>query len=449
MWSDPIPLGETINSEGEEGTPCLNKDYTVMYYAGCKQSKNKNLGCNIYTSKRSGEGWGASQPLDLGFTDSVVVAHPAISPDELTLYFVSDMPGGQGETDIWKVTREDVNAKWGSPVNLGSEINTTGSEKFPYVHHDGTLYFSSNGLPGLGGLDIFRAKQAPDGHWKVENMRYPINSQADDFGITFQSDKEEGYFSSTRGRKDDDIYLFVLPPLRFEIMLYVKDEKKQDNLSESSIKVVSSDGITADYPVNQEGIAKIQLKPNTDYVFIASSKGHLNGKKRLSTKGLNKNQTFSENLLLASIDKPIELPNIFYDFGSWQLRPESMTAMDVLVETLNDNPNITIELSSNTDNRGSDKANTELSQKRAQSVVNYLIEKGIAADRLTAKGYGESKPRTVDEAMNKQYAFLPVGTVLNEAFINSLEKIEEQEIAHQLNRRTEFKVLRTDYIPKK
>jgi peptidoglycan-associated lipoprotein len=445
-WSDPVALGEEINSEAEVGSPNMNKTFTVLYYGVCKRAKNKKDICQIYSSKISGESFSKAEPLAV-VPDSVVASHPAISPDELTLYFVSDMPGGIGGKDIWMVNRVGIEEDWGTPENLGSEINTPSDEMFPYVHADGTLYFSSNGLPGMGGLDIFKAKKKADGHWNVENMRYPINSSSDDFGIVFKNEEEKGFFSSTRN-KNDDIYSFVLPPLKFNIEGIVKDEKTDQTLSEAKIKIIGSDGITTEISSLQDGSFKYMLKPNTDYVFIASRQGYLNGKKRETTKGESKSKDFKTTITLTSIAKPIELPNIFYDFAKWDLRPESMIALDKLVETLNDNPNIVIELGSHTDSRGNDVANMELSQKRAQSVVDYLIEKGIASDRLVAKGYGKSKPKEVDSKLNEQYTFLPVGTALTEQFINKLTA-DQQEFAHQINRRTEFRVLRTDYIPKK
>ena len=196
-----------------------------------------------------------------------------------------------------------------------------------------------------------------------------------------------------------------------------------------------------------EGTFKFMLKPGTDYVFIASQPGYLNGKERESTKGLDQSKEFQVTIYLASTEQVIELPNIFYDFAKWDLRPESMVSLDNLVETLNDNPNITIELMSHTDSRGTPADNLELSQKRAQSVVDYLILKGIASDRLQAKGYGESQPKVVDDKVKSQNSFLDLEVVLTENFINQLDGPELQEKAHQVNRRTEFRVLSTDYIP--
>jgi peptidoglycan-associated lipoprotein len=448
-WSEPVPLPEGINTEFDEGVPCLSKDYKTLYFTRCKSSKNKAFGCQIYSAELQGDQWGKDKIIELA-ADSIVIAHPAISTDELTLYFVSDMAGGQGGKDIWKVTRSNKGDDWSNLENLGPQINTAGDEVFPYVHADGTLYFSSNGLIGMGGLDIFKATQNDKGVWKVENMEYPVNSSADDYGITFMDEQEKGFLSSSRTtRGDDDIYIFSLPPLKFNVVGVVRDEKTNLPLTEATIKSISSDGITLDAKSDKTGVFRFILKANTDYVFIASKEGYLNGKERETTKGLDRSRDFKTQILLTSIEKPIELPNIFYDFAKWDLRPESMVALDKLVETLNDNPNITIELMSHTDSRGSNEDNMSLSQKRAQSVVDYLIEKGIAEDRLTAKGYGESAPKTIDNKLTQQYTFLKEGTVLDEAFINTLTDSDLQEIAHQVNRRTEFKVLRTDYKPRK
>ena len=448
-WSEPIPLSENINTEFEEGTPALSKDYNTMYFTRCKKAKNQSFGCQLYYVERDGDTWGKDKMIEIS-GDTVVIAHPAISSDDMTLYFVSDMTGGFGGKDIWKVTRANKGDEWSKPENLGADINTPGDEVFPFIHSDGTLYFSSNGHAGIGGLDIYKAKQNTNGSWKVENMETPINSNADDFGIVFQSDVEKGYFSSSRtARGDDDIFTFNLPPLKFNLLGVVKDEKTDQPIAEASVKSVSSDGLTVDIKADKNGAFRMIMKASTDYVLIGSKEGYLNGKERETTKGLDKSKDFRTTIYLASIAKPIELPNIFYDFAKADLRPESMVALDGLVETLNDNPNITIELGAHTDSRGSDADNISLSQRRAQSVVDYLIQKGIATDRLTAKGYGESAPKTVDAKLVQQYPFLKDGAILTEDYILKLPDSDLQEIAHQVNRRTEFRVLRTDYQAKK
>ncbi|HEX3008947.1 MAG TPA: OmpA family protein [Bacteroidales bacterium] len=448
-WSEPIPLGENINTEFEEGTPALSKDFNTFYFTRCMKGKSQNFGCQIYYSERDGDEWGKAKLIEVS-NDTIVIAHPAISPDDQTLYFVSDMAGGFGGKDIWKVTRANKGDEWGKPENLGADINTSGDEVFPFVHSDGTFYFSSNGHIGLGGLDIFKAKQNANGSWKVENMETPINSNADDFGIVFQSDVEKGYFSSSRSPKgDDDIYTFNLPPLKFNLLGVVRDEKTDQPIPEAAVKSVSSDGLTVDITTDKNGAFKMIMKAATDYVLIGSKEGYLNGKERETTKGLDKSKDFRSVIYLSSIAKPIELPNIYYDYGKAELRPESMVALDGLVETLNDNPNVTIELGAHTDSRGSNEDNISLSQRRAQSVVNYLIQKGIATDRLVAKGYGESEPKTVDAKLVNQYPFLKDGAVLTEDYIIKLPDSDLQEIAHQINRRTEFRVLSTNYQSKK
>lgn len=445
-WSVPVPV-ESLNSEFEDGTPSVSSDFTTLYYTRCKKGKNQQLGCQIMSTTSDGREWSEPKVELETLSDSVTSAHPAISPDGNTLYFVSDMPGGLGEKDIWKVSREQ-GGSWSDPVNLGEEINTPGNELYPYVHSDGTLYFSSDSRVGLGGLDIYKATKDETGTWRLENMKPPINSPEDDFGIVFEAGLERGFFSSSRkGRGNDDIFSFVLPPLEFSVTGVVRDERNDQILAGSTVKSVGSDGITVESTTGEDGSFRFMLKPGTDYVFIASQPGYLNGKERESTRGMDQSKEFEVTIYLASITQVIELPNIFYDFAKWDLRPESMVSLDNLVETLEDNPNVTIELMSHTDSRGTPADNQELSQKRAQSVVDYLISKGIQPDRLRARGYGESQPKVVDEKVLNQYDFLKLEDVLTEEFINRLESVELQERAHQVNRRTEFRVLSTDYIP--
>jgi peptidoglycan-associated lipoprotein len=444
-WSTPVPV-EGLNSDFEDGTPAFSSDYRELYFTRCEAGKRERKGCEIMYSKRTGDAWG--EPKNLGILpDSVVAAHPALSPDGLTLYFVSDIPGGYGKKDIWKATRSKVGDTWSKPENLGPDINTAGDELFPYC----TLYFSSDGLIGMGGLDIFSARLKPDGSWVVKNMKSPINSFADDFGIAFENQAESGIFSSTRkGKGNDDLYSFELPPLKFNVTGLVKDEKSGEVITGSLVQLIASDGSNLQAETGSSGDFKFGLKADVDYIFLASKRGYLNGKEKETTKGQEKSRDFMVTILLTAIDKPIELPNILYDFGKWDLRPESMVSLDKLVETLLDNPNVTIELMSHTDSRDTEEYNQELSQKRAQVVVQYLIDKGIAPERLSPKGYGESTPKVVDPDIAKQNPFLRAGTPLSEQYINSLANDEQKEIAHQINRRTEFRVLRTDYeAPKK
>ncbi len=443
-WSTPVPVA-IINSEFEEGTPDFSSDYRELYFTRCEAGKREKKGCVIMYSKSTGDSW--SEPENLGFLpDSLVTAHPAISSDGLTLYFVSDLAGGFGGKDIYIVTRTNTDDPWSVPQNAGPDINTSGDELFPFVRDDGYLYFASDGHIGMGGLDIFRSEPQPDGSWVVQNMKSPINSNADDFSIVFETGNERGIFSSTRkGRGNDELYSFEMPPLRFNITGLVKDEKTGAPISVSVVQLIASDGSNLQTETGNSGDFRFALKPDVDYIFLASKRGYLNGKEKETTKGQEKSRDFMVTILLTAIDKPIELPNIFYDFNKYDLRPESMVSLDKLVETLTDNPNVTIELMSHTDSRDTEEYNQDLSQKRAQSVVQYLIEKGIAPERLSPRGYGESSPKIVDTSIAGQYRFLSEGSVLSEQFINSLANEEQKEIAHQINRRTEFRVLRTDY----
>lgn len=449
-WAVPAPVDKVINSIYDDGAPWVTADGNTMYFTRCRFDKQTALGCQIMMAKRSGSKW--AEPVTVPIAkDSVVIAHASLTDDQLTIFFVSDMIGGIGGKDIWMAKREKPDGAFGAPVNLGPDINTTRDEMFPFVKTDSLFYFSSNGHPGMGGLDIFKAQLNKDGKWTVTNMKAPVNSSADDFGIIFQKDEEKGYFASSRLDKSkggDDIYSFVLPEKRFNMAGRVINERTTMPLGDADVRLIGSDGTSLEYKTDSTGNFSFKLKPETDYLLVAFKRGFLNGKLRETTMGLEASRDFNATLVLAPYEKPIELPNILYDLAKWDLRPESMVALDALVETLEDNPNITIELMSHTDIRPfRAMTNLELSQNRAQSVVDYLISKGIASDRLKARGYGPDQPRVVDEKIAKQYGFLKVGDTLSKPFIDLLPNDQDKEIAHQLNRRTEFRVLRNDYVP--
>lgn len=447
-WSIPTPLLGEINSEYDEGAASILQNENVIFYTICKIEEKKKLGCHIYAADKKDQKYLNIREIKLTEDSSVTVAHPSISSDGLKLYFVSDMEGGKGGKDIWLVERADLKSEWSRPKNMGSSINTSGDEMFPYVRNDSMFYFSSNFHAGMGGLDIFKAKLKKDKTWKVENMKYPINSSADDFGIVFEKNKEKGFFSSSRedGKGGDDIYSFFLPALKFKLRGTVLDEETGKIIAKAKVKLTGNDGTTLEAKSNSKGKFSFRLKEETTYDLVSEKTDYLNGRGQESTNGLEKSTTLHIELFMVPITKPIELPNIEYDLNRWNLRPESMVSLDRLVETLDDNPNITIELGAHTDFRGSDDFNLELSQKRAESVVQYLISKGISPKRLVAKGYGETNPKKTDEKIEKRYPFLKKETVLNQEFIESLKDEEEIETAHQLNRRTEFRVLSTDFF---
>ncbi len=454
-WSEPKPVEGAINTPDDEGASSLNPKGNTLYFTRCVVNKKMILGCKIYSAERKGVNWDVPVEISIkGAVDSTTIGHPSISEDETKLYFSADLPGGYGSRDIWMIKRDKKSAPWNpEPINLGPEINTPGYEAFPYIRNNGKLYFLSDYHVGMGGLDIFEATpDAKTGKYKVVNLKYPINSNADDFGIVFEGEAERGFFSSNRkgGKGGDDIYMFYLPPLEFTLKGFIKDCKTDEPVVGAKLTLKGSDGTTVEGVSEADGSYKFTLNANTDYQILASKEKFLNGNAGESTKGLEENKEFNVDICLESVKEPIELPNIEYDLGKWDLRPESMVSLDKLVETLNNNPNIVIELGSHTDFRSDDKYNLELSQKRAQSVVNYLIEKGIEPERLIAKGYGESTPKKVDKKMAERYpGFLQEGQILTEKFIKSLSTVEEQEVCHQYNRRTEFKVIREDFVSKK
>ena len=446
-WSEPIPIKGQANSIFDEGACTVNSSNTEMYYTSCKLVKGEVNGCQIYISKLSGKEWGVPKLVQLVEDSTVSVGHPAISYDELSLYFVAEMAGGQGGKDIWVSKRTSKTAKFGKPVNLGKPVNTAGDEVFPFIRKNGTLYFSSNGHVRIGGLDIFKFGENKEGQKELVNLEAPINSPADDFGIVFQNKKEIGFFSSTReeGRGGDDIYSFRLPPIIYAIQGTVKDELTEKIIIKAKVKLIGSDGTSVETFSGVDGSFTFRLKPETDYILTTQKEKYLRGKAKESTKGLKKSQTIVLEIFMSPIEQSIEVENIVYDYNKARLRAESEVALDKLIETLNDNPNITIELSAHTDFRGENKANEILSQNRAQSVVDYLINKKINKDRLIAKGYGEAMPKKVTKKIAQKYSFLKNGDVLNEDFIDHLETKEQKEQAHQINRRTEFKVLKTNY----
>ena len=368
-----------------------------------------------------------------------------MSPAGDFLYFVSDMPGGYGGMDIWRINV--VADGFGYVDNLGPEVNSAGDEMFPTFGPDGTLYFSSNGHPGMGGLDIFSAKRdSVRGRWIVENMGVPVNSQGDDFGMTFEPGApHKGFFSSNRGdaRGWDHIYSFELPDINHTILGWVFD-KDGDALPEAVITLVGDDGTYQKINVKRDGSFAQRVAPGQKYVMLATCRGYLNGKQELTTDTIEADRNYELEFPLASITRPVLIENIFYEFDRADLTPQSAASLDELIQLLNDNPNVTIELAAHCDYKGNDDYNERLSQRRAESVVRYLIKGGIASDRLTAKGYGEQKPKVANKSTVRQAPFLKLGDVLTEEFILSLPE-EQQEICNAINRRTEFQVLRTTY----
>ena len=443
-WLAPQELEDEVNTEFDEGTPSFSADGNTMYYTYCAQDPEGPRTAEIYISSRSSAKWEKGTRATIVKDSVTALGHPSISPDGKYLYYVSDAVGGLGGKDIFR-SKVLGNNSFGPMENLGQEINTAGDELFPYCRDSVTLYFASNGHPGMGGLDLFKATQDSTGHWKVENMGAPINSMGDDFGITFAGQAEKGFFSSNRNdaRGYDHLYSFELPTITISIEGIVNDVDEYP-IEEATVRIVGKDGLNVKVPVKKDGSYRVELERDIRYVMMASARGYLNQNYELHTGPEEKNETYIVDFFLSPISKPVVIENIFYDFDKATLRPESKKALDEMIKMLNDNPNVTIELGAHTDRKGTDQYNERLASRRAQSVVDYLIAGGIKADRLEAKGYGESVPKTINKKMAKQYDFLNEGDVLTEEFILNLTP-EQQEIADQINRRTEFKVLRTNY----
>ena len=443
-WERPEPVEGELNTEFDEGIVAFSPDAQTMYLTKARRELNAPTSVEIYTSTRSDAKWSAPVKFEITADTLSTFGHPAVSPDGEYLYFVSDMPGGYGGKDIWRISLKE---RQGSLVNLGPDINTEGNDDFPYVRSDGSLYFSSDGHPGMGGLDIFRATAVGDPadlRWKVENMGFPINSAGDDFGITFGKG-EDGFFSSNRGdaRGYDHIYSFEYDPVRITIEGLVMD-KDEEPVKNAIIRIVGNDGSNQKEVARDDGSFSFALQRGVKYVMLAGAKGYLNQKQEFASDSTMEDANYWVEFSLPSISKPSVVENIFYDYDKADLRPESKTALNELIAVLHDNPNVTIEMASHTDRWGSDAYNINLSERRAKSVVDYLVENGISRDRLQPHGYGKSRPKTVTKRIARLYPQFKEGDILTEEFIKTLSE-EDQQAADQINRRTEFSVLSLTY----
>lgn len=441
-WQRPQVIDTELNSNADEGACCLSPDGRTMYLTSCLSDERYPRFATIVTSRRSDATWNKPQPLPITRDTLSLYAHPAVSPDGQWLYFVSDMPGGMGGKDLWRVRLTE--AGMGGVENLGAPVNTPGDEMFPTFRPNGDLYFSSDGHEGMGGLDIYIAHPTASG-WTIEHPGYPLNSMGDDFGMTFEGNKNRGFFSSNRGDAHgwDHIYSFENP----EIIQTVKGwvyEREGYELPQAVVYMVGNDGTNLRLSVMNNGSFTQTVRPGVDYVLMASCPGYLNHQTELHVVETEESQEHVLQFPLASITAPVLIDNIHYDFDRATLRPESMAALDSLVTLLNTNPHVAIELSAHCDYKGKGDYNKRLSQRRAEAVVRYLTAHGISADRLTAVGYGKEQPKTIKHRLAVRYPFLQENTVLTEDFIKTLTP-EQQEICNQLNRRTEFRVTNTTY----
>ena len=441
-WQRPEVIDTELNTDWDEGACCLSPDGRTMYLTQCKTDPDYPRFATIVTSQRSDAAWSKATELKMTNDTLSTFAHPAVSPDGQWLYFVSDMPGGMGGYDIWRV-RLTTNGV-GGVENVGAPINTAGDEKFPTFRPNGDLYFSSDGHEGMGGLDIYIAKPNSNG-WRIEHPGFPLNSQGDDFGMTFEGMKNQGFFSSNRGdgKGWDHIYSFYNPEIIQTVKGWVYEQDGYE-LTQAVVYMVGNDGTNMKLSVKGDGSFTQEIKAGVDYVLLGTCKGFLNHQEHIKVGAVKKSEEYVLQFPLASITAPVLIDNIFYDFDKATLRPESASALDELVVLLKENPNVTIELSAHTDYKGSAEYNKRLSQRRAESVVKYLTEHGIENERLTPVGYGKEMPKMIRKKVAERYPFLKENDVLTEEYVKTL-KDDEQEQCNQLNRRTEFRVLRTTY----
>lgn len=447
-WSRPEVVDGGLNTEHDEGAAAFSPDGSTMYLSRAVRQDWPTT-VEIYTSSRSEAKWSAPQKFEITADTLSNYSDPFVSPDGNWLYFASDMPGGQGGTDIWRINLKD---KHGTLENLGPQINTKGNERFPNVRTDSLLYFSSDGHPGMGGLDLFLATLQPRDEndrtamdrWVIENMGVPMNSAADDFGLTFGTG-ESGFFSSNRGdaRGYDHIFSFIKPDLQIWISGYVVD-KDDEPVPNAVIRIVGDDGSNQKTVAKPDGSFRFDLQRGVKYAMMAGAEGYLNARQEFESDSTEEDAEYNVDFILAAMFKAQIIENIFYDFDKAVLRDESKLALDSMVMLLKDHPNIIIEMASHTDRVGSAKYNQGLSQRRAQSVVDYLIANGIPRERLKPTGYGESRPKTVTKRIHSQYPQFEEGVTLTEEFIKTLSK-EDQQAADQVNRRTEFQVIDTTY----
>jgi peptidoglycan-associated lipoprotein len=407
--------------------------------------KKKDLGCGIYVSKRKGKLWGEPQLVQIKVDSNTTIGHPALSEDESVLIFAADMLGGYGGKDLWLTQKEKRN-KWSDPINLGPMVNTPGDEMFPFLHTDGIVYFSSNGHIGMGGMDIYKTSQDENGAYTLPvNLKSPLNSSADDFSMIIEKEGERGYLTSNRdgGKGGDDIYQFELPSLVFSVKGVVTDSRTGGILTNVKVQLTGNDGTVKEVATDNTGTYQFTWKPLTSYELEINMEGYLNKSVNETTVGVEHNKVFVIDLSVDPVRKEIILPRIEYDYAKWDLRPQSIADLDMLTETLKDNPNVIIELKSHTDYRGKDAQNNILSQKRADVCIAYLVSQGIDAGQLVAVGKGETEPFIIE----KKNGRFKIGDVLTEHYIGKIRFKKNKEKANQYNRRTSFKVLREDYVP--
>lgn len=471
-WSTPIPLDEEeiLSTTQHEGPACFDSRKKTLYFTKCMSEKEQQLGCGLWMTEKVGKSWKAPEPLIIGRDTTSNVGHPNLSPDDKILYFVSTDYNSRGGRDIFLTSYDRKAKSWKTPKNLGPKVNSEKDEYYPFAHDNGYLYFSSNGIAGMGGLDIFRIKVGEDGmplpNAKAENLKYPINTSWDDFGIVFEpGNDKKGFLSSNRdgGKGSDDIYAVFKTPVVFNLQGIVTNSKTKQVVPEATVSLAGSDGVSVEITTDKNGYYSFKednIKEDVSYTLTFSKTKYLASIGSKTTVGIPISafeylpsetkflHTLKLNIAIDPIDEPIVLPNVLFDTDKAFLRSASKSALDTVVGILNNNPRIVIELRSHTDYVGTSESNDKLSQRRADSCVAYLIKKGINQARLVAVGRGENEPFTIPEKYTGYGAgMFSQGDVLNERFIKRLDSPEKQEAGKQIDRRTDMKIVRDDFVP--
>ncbi|MCC9166523.1 OmpA family protein [Pontibacter harenae] len=447
-WSAPVPVQEVINDQYHNATASTTDNGKTIYFTRTHLVEKRKKGnmdptswvkepeikeymnrLEIYSAQKDGHSWSNIQPFAFNDVEEYSVGHPALSPDGKVMYFASDMPGGMGETDIYYTLRQE-DGSWGEPINAGLTINTEGRESFPYIDSEGQLFFASDGHIGFGGLDIFSAKGSL-GKWEsVKNLGYPINTPKNDYGIMFTEAGAKGLLSSNRDAANgtDDIYTFNM--LKKPVVLAVTTLERKQNAEKRNIELPlpkvrlvvkeKSQSEPASVLSDAKGEYFMNARVGDSFTFFGSKDGYLN-QQAVTNIPETANDTVSVALLFDKneVERVIVLENIYYDLDKWDIRTDAAKELDKLVVMLKSNPSVNIEMGAHTDSRESYKYNQELSDKRAQAAVDYLVSQGVDRSRLRARGYGKTR------------------------LINGCgEGVVCSEEDHQLNRRTEFKIIK-------
>lgn len=433
-FGKPINVPGKINTNFNDGAACLDATQNTLYFTQCNGVEGKGINCKIYVSYKQNNTWG--EPALLSFnSDSFSCGQPSISADGKKLFFASDMQGGFGEKDIYVTHYDDVKANWSLPQNLGNVINSEEDELFPYISENNELYYSSKGKGGLGGLDIYKTADSANTYKIPTNLQYPINSGGDDFGITFLPKSTQltsgpiAFFTSNRmnGQGDDDIYSISIKPFVFMVKGKVLERETNAPISKALVTLTNEKGKKFFNIIsNDKGEFSGELPLNSLQTLLANKVGYFTSTPiEISSIGTQKDSVVEIIVYLDAIPAPevdFTLQGILYDVDKFDLRSESKLVLDSLAIILKNNPSLIIEIGSHTDSRAPADYNLELSKKRAQSCLTYLISKGIAKERMVSVGYGEAK-------------------LLNDCS----DDIDCTEAEHQINRRTTFRVLKTDY----